>query len=87
MKKEHVVVILINFNSYRDTKDCVASIKTSTGTKPYIIIIDNDSQKAKDLEQLHSIYKKLQIIYNSNKKLYVFNSIQSSLTFFLLLCV
>ena len=65
MRTHKVVIILVNYNGFQDTLECLKSIKISNVFLPFVVIVDNRSIDAKQLEQLHSLYKNLHIIYNS----------------------
>jgi GT2 family glycosyltransferase len=63
--KHSTVAILINYNGFKDTYDCIKSIKQSKGELPYIVVVDNASNDANELELLQKEYELLHIIYNN----------------------
>lgn len=64
MNKEKLayVIVLVNFNGFNDTKECIDSIKTYAKDLPFIVIVDNASKKTSLLNQID--YPKLKIICN-----------------------
>jgi GT2 family glycosyltransferase len=64
MVKNNCVIILVNYNGFEDTKDCIRSIKQTNGELPYIVLVDNGSNNANELELLKQEYLLLKIIYN-----------------------
>ena len=64
MVKNNCVIILVNYNGFEDTKDCIRSIKQTNGELPYIVLVDNASNNATELELLKQEYLLLKIIYN-----------------------
>lgn len=64
MIKNKTVIILVNYNGFEDTRDCIRSIKKSAGELPYIIVVDNASNDCKGLELLRKEYELLKLIYN-----------------------
>ena len=68
MIKATTVIILVNYNGYRDTKECIQSIKASEAKLPFIVLVDNNSSNSKKLNYLKKIYSKLHIIYNEKNE-------------------
>jgi len=65
MKKNKIVIVLVNYNTNGDTIDCIKSIQKSAGVElPFIVLVDNNSKNAKGLECFKEEYSKLHIIYN-----------------------
>lgn len=64
MIKNNTVIILVNYNGFDDTRDCICSIKQSIGELPFIVVIDNASTNPNKLELLYKDYELLKIIYN-----------------------
>ena len=68
LEKKLVTIILINWNSYQYTKQCIDSIKKNTSYRPYeIILIDNGSTDG-SIEKIEKGFPKIQIIRNSKNK-------------------
>lgn len=63
--KYSLVIIIVNYNGYADTWACLNSILTVHGDLPFVVLIDNGSKDAADLEILKSNYSHLHIIYNT----------------------
>jgi GT2 family glycosyltransferase len=64
MIKNNTVIILVNYNGFDDTRNCIKSIKQSIGELPFIVIVDNASKDLDKLELLKTDYELLKIIYN-----------------------
>jgi GT2 family glycosyltransferase len=64
MMEYNTIIILVNFNSYDDTKNCLLSILKTEGDLPFVILVDNASTEAIDLYSLNNFYSKLKIIKN-----------------------
>ena len=58
------VIVLVNYNGYQDTLECIKSINKTAGQLPFIVLVDNASKNAKELECLKKEYAQLFIIYN-----------------------
>lgn len=60
------VIILVNFNGFKDTDICVKSVlRNNEETLPFIVIVDNASTEKVNLERLQQIYSNLKIIKNN----------------------
>ena len=57
------VIILVNYDGYNDTENCIESLK-QLNPRPFIVIIDNASKDAHKLKNLSANYSPLHIIYN-----------------------
>jgi hypothetical protein len=66
-----ISIILLNWNGYKDTVECVASLHKLTYKNFNIIIADNGS-KGEDLKLLRQSYQNTNIIILDNKKNYGF---------------
>jgi len=65
MKKNKIVIVLVNYNTNGDTLDCIKSIQKSVGVElPFIVLVDNNSKNAKELACFKEEYEQLHIIYN-----------------------
>jgi len=63
-EKCDVAVLLVNFNNNEDTIDAVKSIQKSEDIEfPYIVVVDNDSNR-KDILEVLSFYPHLKVIYS-----------------------
>lgn len=62
--KISLVIILVNYNGFDDTKACLESISKTGGKSPYVVLVDNASKEEKDLRFLKTVYPELKIIYN-----------------------
>lgn len=62
MKKHKLVIILVNYNGFDITKDCLNSIDESE--MPYVVLVDNASENPEQLELLKENYPLLHIIQN-----------------------
>ena len=60
-----IVIILVNYNGYKDTKACLESIKLTKGDKPFIVLVDNASTEEKDLKNLNELYPRFKLIENT----------------------
>ena len=60
-----MVIILVNYNGFNDTKACLESIAKTEGDLPFVVLVDNASNEETDLNVLHSSFPKLQIIKNN----------------------
>jgi len=65
LNKYKVVVILVNYNSFEDTRACLESIKYTEGELPYVVVVDNKSTESVDLNELYRQYDLLHLIFNS----------------------
>ena len=65
MSKIETVVIIVNYNGFDDTRDCINSKKQSIGELPFIVVVDNASNNSDKLELLKKEYELLKIIYNN----------------------
>ncbi len=52
---EKVAVVILNFNSYEDTKRCIRGLKKQTNVDVTIIIVDNCSHDPNELKELNRI--------------------------------
>jgi len=59
-----VVIVLVNYNSFEDTKLCLLSMRVTEGDLPFVVLVDNASLENRNLEELHEIYPKLKLILN-----------------------
>ena len=50
-----VAAVILNFNSYEDTKQCVSGLKKQSGVDTEIIIVDNYSDRPNEIENLRNI--------------------------------
>ena len=57
-----VVVILVNYNSLKHTKECIQSIKSSSYNNIDIVVLDNDS--AEDCQELEDDFDDVVLIRN-----------------------
>lgn len=64
MFTNQTVIILVNYNGYRDTRECIESLR-QLSRPPCVVIVDNASKDAHELENLSAIYSPLHIIYNT----------------------
>ncbi len=62
--KHNLVIILVNYNGFADTKACLKSIAKTIGELPFVIIVDNASNEKNELNDLASVYPKLKLIFN-----------------------
>lgn len=62
--KYSLVIIIVNYNGYDDSRACLNSILTIQGDLPLVVLIDNGSKDTADLETLKLSYSHLHIIYN-----------------------
>lgn len=60
--KGSLVIILVNYNGFSDTKACLESIKKSQGELPFVVVVDNASKDADSLNNLSNCYPHLHII-------------------------
>ena len=63
--KENLVIILVNYNGFADTRSCLKSIVKVKGGLPFVILVDNASSEKADLKNLKSLYRKLKLICNT----------------------
>ena len=65
-----IAVILLNYNGYDETVDCVRSLLCSTYDYYAIIIVDNNSpdQSGKKLEKLYEENPKINVLLNTENK-------------------
>lgn len=61
-----IVVILVNYNSFEDTKECIKSIVENEEVDSPIVIVDNNSSDAHLLDRLKEDYSNLEIIKNAS---------------------
>ena len=66
----YVAIILLNYNGYDDTVDCVESLLVNLYKKFTIIIVDNNSTdgSGKKLKQLYDSNLKIQVILNKENR-------------------
>jgi len=64
MKSPHVFIIIVNWNGYKDTLDCLKSLHEITYKNYTIIIIDNGSTD-NSINILRSTYPDIKILENS----------------------
>lgn len=64
MIKNFLVVVLVNYNGFSDTEACLKSIKSVEAYLPFVVIVDNASKNAMQLDNLQVVYPNLKIIYN-----------------------
>ena len=50
-----IAAVILNFNSYEDTRQCVLGLKKQSGIDVEIIIVDNCSSNPNEIEKLHDI--------------------------------
>ncbi|GAA4826788.1 glycosyltransferase family 2 protein [Algivirga pacifica] len=62
MIQKETVIILVNYNGYQDTLECIQSISKSEGQEPFIVVVDNCSQDANRIENLYDYYSSLKVI-------------------------
>ena len=65
MNNSRVAIVLVNYNSFNDTNDCLVSISNVAFVKPFVVIVDNNSRDKEKLDKLSGIYSNLHIIYNN----------------------
>ncbi|MFQ7303189.1 MAG: glycosyltransferase family 2 protein, partial [Beduini sp.] len=55
---DKIGIILLNYNAYEDTKECIESLKAMTYPNYEIFVVDNDSQddSADRLKQIKDIH-------------------------------
>lgn len=63
--KKSVVVVLVNYCGFDDTKACMESILSSYDVSPFLVIVDNNSKDKENLEKLSEGNNNLHIIYNT----------------------
>ena len=56
LKRYNLVIILVNYNSFQDTYDCIESIKKTQGELPYLVVVDNASKNPDLLDGLKDTY-------------------------------
>jgi GT2 family glycosyltransferase len=61
-----IAIVLVNYNGFEDTRDCLVSISKVNGEQPYVVIVDNNSKDKDDLKKLSETYNYLHIIYNDS---------------------
>lgn len=61
-------IVILNYNSYMYTIDCVESILKQNFKDIHIVIVDNASSEpeSKTLEKRYCMYSKITVIYNKN---------------------
>lgn len=64
MKSPHVFIIIVNWNGYKDTLDCLKSLREITYKNYTIIIVDNGSTD-NYINILRSTYPDIKILRNS----------------------
>jgi len=64
MTKHRLVTILLNYNGFELTRNCLISIVQNEATPPFVILLDNNSKDSKRLDELHKDYPHLKIIRN-----------------------
>lgn len=64
MKKPHVSIILLNWNSADDTIDCLNSLQSLDYENYSIIVVDNASSDG-SIESISAAYPEIQILRNS----------------------
>jgi GT2 family glycosyltransferase len=64
VKVNETVIILVNYNGLNDTRECIGSLR-QLSPQPFVVVVDNDSDDAHDLEKLRAEYSQLHIIYNT----------------------
>ena len=64
LKRYNLVIILVNYNSFQDTYDCIESIKKTQGELPYLVVVDNASKNPDLLDGLKDTYPELHLIKN-----------------------
>lgn len=64
IKKFKTVIILVNYNGFEDTRECIKSITDVIGELPHIVLVDNNSKDLENLKTLYQLYDKLHIIFN-----------------------
>ena len=47
-----IAAVILNFNSYEDTRQCVLGLKKQSGIDVEIIIVDNCSSNPNEIEKL-----------------------------------
>jgi GT2 family glycosyltransferase len=65
MKKYDTCIILVNFNNISDTKECLQSIKNTSGPLPFVVVVDNASNNQKDIESELFFFPHLKLILNT----------------------
>ncbi len=68
LKEKLASIILINWNNYQMTKDCILSIKKNTHYPNYEIWLIDNGSKDKSLEKLKKDFPELKTIANSENK-------------------
>lgn len=56
MRNYRTCIILVNYNSYGDTVECVKSIKEYSLSTPFIVVVDNASTEFFDTQTLSELY-------------------------------
>ena len=64
IKRTKTALILINYNGFEDTKECMESIANVNEELPFIVLVDNNSKDTESLKTLHNFYSSLHIIFN-----------------------
>jgi GT2 family glycosyltransferase len=67
MPEEKIAIIILNWNNYADTKECIDSIYTNYPDHPEIIIVDNNSSDGSD-EKIAKEFPEIDLI-QSNENL------------------
>lgn len=59
-----LVIILVNYNGFEDTRNCLKSIKASSksGQLPFVVLVDNASRES--LNGIDEYYPHMEVIYN-----------------------
>ena len=65
MNNKMVCIILVNYNGYQDTRECVESILKCSYTNYKIIIVDNASKEIDNLKKDSFLNEHCEIIYSN----------------------
>ena len=66
MLKYNVAVVLVNYNGFNDTLDCIKSILDSQSEIPFITLVDNNSNETEKLKEFCSSIKNIHLILNES---------------------
>jgi len=64
--ESRVCIILVNYNTYEDTVECIDSLSSIQYDNYKIIVVDNDSNDREKFEQLLNINRSVDFIFASN---------------------
>lgn len=64
MTQHKLVAVLLNYNGFNLTRECILSISEFEPDPPFIVLLDNNSEDSYKLDDLHNDYPLLHIIRN-----------------------